>query len=438
MSSIASPRKTDLFTLHPAVSERTVGIVLAAILMSLLLISFKPYQPLAEPGAQQGGDVVNQIGFAMLGAVSLLSMLVLTPRTVMASFFGMGWLILFGFLGLSVFNAPDPAAALRTAIFTISALLGILAILSLPRDADGYSAVLFFAGMLTLLVSYAGLVLFPEFAKHTADSVEAEHAGLWRGVFPHKNIAGPVMATLSFAGIYLYRRGWTKRGMVLFLAAFLFMANTGSKTTLGLVPLVGALVAIPGLIGLRRLAPLLFAAGMSGGALATLGIVFIKPLKLLAQDVAPNLTYTGRTQLWSFSGEMIARKPWTGYGYESFWGTPIVTAMDRFFDQDWDISNIVHGHDGYLDIAIHMGLPALAAALIVFLVSPMIDYARTPLKRENVLLADFFMMVCAFSAFNALLESFFFRRSDPVWLMFFMSLIGLRLTARFTVRTHTG
>ncbi len=61
-------------------------------------------------------------------------------------------------------------------------------------------------------LSYVGLVIFPDVAIHTADSIEPEHAGLWRGVFPHKNIAGPVMACFSFGGLYLWRRGWKRAG----------------------------------------------------------------------------------------------------------------------------------------------------------------------------------------------------------------------------------
>jgi O-antigen ligase len=67
--------------------------------------------------------------------------------------------------------------------------------------------------------------------------------------------------------------------------------------------------------------------------------------------------------------------------------------MDRSFDRDWDIRGIVHGHNGYLDIAVIMGVPALCVAIITFLVAPLVDYMRTPLLRENVYLADFFMMM---------------------------------------------
>ena len=112
--------------------------------------------------------------------------------------------------------------------------------------------------------------------------------------------------------------------------------------------------------------------------------------------------------------------------------------MEQPFDRDWDIRGIVHGHNGYLDIAVIMGLPALAAAVIAFLVAPLVDYVRTGPRRENVYLADLFMMMLFFTALNAFLESFFFRRVDPVWMFFVMAALGLRLTARFPIAAHVG
>jgi O-antigen ligase len=106
----------------------------------------------------------------------------------------------------------------------------------------------------------------------------------------------------------------------------------------------------------------------------------------------------------------------------------------KSFDQDWDISGIVHGHNGYLDIAVIMGLPALCVAVITFLIVPLFDYMRTPLLKENIYLADFFMMVLLFTTLNAFLESFFFRRADPVWLFLVLAALGLRLVARFPVK----
>ncbi|MEZ5782629.1 MAG: hypothetical protein R3D70_13595 [Rhizobiaceae bacterium] len=67
---------------------------------------------------------------------------------------------------------------------------------------------------------------------------------------------------------------------------------------------------------------------------------------------------------------------------------------------------------------------------------PMRDYLRIPLKKENVLLGDFFMMTFMFTALNAFLESFFFRRVDPVWLFFVISVLGLRMVARRIIPAH--
>lgn len=429
MSNTANPKRTE-FAALPAATARTVSTALAAIMLTILMISFRPFQPAATADSAKGGDIVNQLGYAGLGVAAVLAMLALADRRRAATLLSGWWAAMIAMLFFSTLAAADPAGSMRTALFTLFAMAAMASVVVIIRDADAFSRTLVTAAAIVLVMSYVGLVIFPTIAKHTADSLEAQHAGLWRGVFSHKNIAGPVMAVLGFAGIYLTRRGWRWQGLTIFVAAIFFMAHTGSKTTLGSVPLVAAMVIVPGLVGLRRLTPLLFVAGLVVGAFATVGIVFIPMLKALAHDLAPDLTYTGRTQLWAYAGEMIAKSPWRGYGFESFWGTPLVTESDRFFDDDWDISNIVHGHDGYLDIAIGMGLPALAVAIVVLVLLPAIDYARTPLLRENVLASDFFMMAAAFCALNGLLETFFFRRADPVWLLFFMAVIGLRVTAR--------
>ena len=111
---------------------------------------------------------------------------------------------------------------------------------------------------------------------------------------------------------------------------------------------------------------------------------------------------------------------------------------DNPFDRPWDIRDIVHGHDGYLDIALTMGIPAVCVAVYTFLVEPLRDYLRIPHLKENIYLGDFFLMVLLFTALNAFLESFFFRRADPVWLFFVTAVLGLRLVARIPIKRSNG
>ncbi|WP_348640575.1 O-antigen ligase [Chelativorans sp. Marseille-P2723] len=408
---------------------------LAAILFIGAIISFRPFQPTGG-ALEEGGDILNQLGFGTLGALSLFGLFTLADRRVVAAMLSPAWLLLLTFLALSVLTAPFPGDSMRGAAFTLIGILIMAAVLALPADAERFSAMLAAAALVILAFSYYGILAMPHVAIHGSDGLEPQHAGLWRGSFSHKNIAAPVMACLSFAGIYLWRRGWRICGALIFILAMVFMSNTGSKTTLGTVPLAVLLVALPGLCGLRFLAPMLLLAALAGAALATLGIVFIEPLSALRGEVAPHLTYTGRTALWKFMGEMLAERPWTGYGFSSFWGTEVVTQTEQPFDRDWDIRGIVHGHNSYMDLAIAMGLPALAVAIFAFIVAPVRDFLRVPLLKENVFLAEFFLMIAAFTLLNAFLESFFFRRADPVWLLLVFSLLGLRLAARFPVLTR--
>jgi O-antigen ligase len=436
MSSIASPRRTEAGPVPlPAVS-RTIPAAIAVAMFSALMISFTPFQSVDPATVPTGGNIVNQLGYGSLGAVSIAALATLSTPRLIAALIGPSLALSCGFMLLSVFNAIDPPSALRAASFTLIGILTIATILAIPRDADSFSDVLAVTGLIVVGVSYAGLVLYPDLAIHTADSQEPQHAGLWRGVFTHKNIAGPIMACFSFCGLYLFRRGLRWKGALLFASAMYFMLHTGSKTTVGLVPIAMVVVAVPGIFGIRALTAVMFWAAAVGTALATLGIVFIEPLKQLAATYFPDLTYTGRVTLWQFSGEMIQKRPWTGYGYESFWMSTFMESVYQPFDREWDIRSIVHGHNGYLDIAVIMGIPALIVAVWTFLIAPVIDFLRIPRLRENVLLGDLFMMILLFTALNAFLESFFFRRADPVWLFFVFSLIGLRLAARFPIKTR--
>ncbi len=60
----------------------------------------------------------------------------------------------------------------------------------------------------------------------------------------HKNISAPVFSVLSMFGIYAYRVGLRWRGAAIAALAVIFVLNTGSKTTIGFLPVAVLLVAI--------------------------------------------------------------------------------------------------------------------------------------------------------------------------------------------------
>jgi O-antigen ligase len=432
MNSIATQKRTDSDVTTELLAR--LQTVIAACILALLLVTFKPFATFdAKVAAQEGGDLVNQLGFGGVGLVSIASMMVLVSADVLKKLISPWWLVLMIFAVISVFTAASPDAALRGLMFTIMAMSGVLAALTLPSGADGFQRVITCASFIVLSLCYAGLVLYPDIAKHTSFSLEPEHAGLWRGLYTHKNIAGPVMAVITFFGIYAWRRGSRLTGLTLCVLGLLFVANTGSKTSAALVPLVILLVTVPGIFGVRRLAASIVFAVIVSALLATIGTELFPPLKALRELFAPDLTYTGRTEIWKFGLQNLMDRPLFGFGFESFWLSPFIKAQEVGFESTWDVRGIIHGHNGYLDIAINMGIPAFCVAMMALLIEPVRNYGRCINTRENIVMADLFMMIFTFTALNACLESFFFRRADPVWLMFVLGVFGLRLTSRFVV-----
>lgn len=412
---------------------RKIALVTATVIFCILLISFRPFSPAVPADGQQAGDVVNQLGFGLVGAIALAALAMFADPGKVLRLISLGWLLMFGLLLASAFVSPDPPTAIRGIMLTLIGVLAIVAVLALPQDADGYSWMLLVVASIVIFVSYTGVVLLPNLGTHGVDASEPQNSFLWRGVFTHKNIAGPVMAIFAFAGIYLWRRGWRISGALIALVALFFVAHTGSKTTAALVPFAMLLVIGPGMFGLRGLAPLMIFGIQVIFALFTIGTVLFEPLHQIIMHFSVDPTFTGRTSIWAFAIEALHNRPWIGFGYESFWGAERVKEAANPYYLDWDVRGIVHGHNGYLDITLSMGLVGLICAIVVIIIMPLVNYMRCRPTRENFLLADFFLMFVFFGTLNAMLESFFFRRMDPVWLMLIFAIFGLRMTAKVTI-----
>src|SRR5690606_16227237 len=99
----------------------------------------------------------------------------------------------------------------------------------------------------------AGLVLFPAAAMHPPGGFEPQHEGLWRGVFSHKNVAGPAFAAFFYFGIYFLRSGQTVAGAVIIALSALFILGTGSRATTGLVLVAFAIVMAGRILDSQRL-----------------------------------------------------------------------------------------------------------------------------------------------------------------------------------------
>ncbi len=409
---------------------RLVRLVLGAAILSCLLVTFTPFV-LEYSAGQSSGNVLNQLGYSALAAIAIAGHFLFTDRKVALSLLRPFWLLPLAMLFFSATQSLWPQGAVRAVLFAIVAMIAATGALTLPASVRDFRVALTVAALAVLGLSYAGVVLYPVAAIHHASGFEPQHAGLWRGIYSHKNVAGPVMAMLLFTGLYVLRSGDKLTGLLIgFLAGF-FIYKTGSKTTLALVPVVATIVIGGRILGGRFLPVAILALAMLTTGLLTLGSAVSPQIDDILQTIMPGTTFSGRLDLWRFTFGQLQAHPWTGFGFESFWDTANVQRAELPFELSWDPRGIVNSHSGYLDIAVWAGWPTLAAASIMLIVLPLKDYLTTQAGVENQRLADCFLMIVAFALLNSFLETYFFSRGNPIWLFTFVAIVGLRLCSRF-------
>src|SRR5205085_1502983 len=135
--------------------------------------------------------------------------------------------------------SSDPGLSWRWLVFalmviTLAAALPLLAT-NLKRFADMTAAVV----VAVLVLSYTALLIVPELSIHqVTDLVEPTLAGNWRGVFGHKNIAGPMMVNFIFIGLFVAKVRSTALGWSIMAAAAVFLVFCEAKSATMLLPLV--------------------------------------------------------------------------------------------------------------------------------------------------------------------------------------------------------
>jgi len=414
---------------------RLSAIALSAFGIALMLISLQPFAhaSLVSDSGGSDGNVVNQVGFLAAGLLYALSMMCLANRKVLTSLLTPGFVLLGIVIVYFVVSSPHRDEVVRGVILTLIGMFIAFSVVVLPRSGRDLQLALIAGAAAALLMSYGGLVLVPDLAKHGYDAYEPQHSGLWRGHFSHKNIAGPSMCVIAIFGFYLMRAGHRLGGLVIFLAGAVFLLNTGSKTTSGFFPLSIMIVMMASLFGRSSAAIVTFVLAVCAVATVTLGSLYSHGVLELVGDLLGDDTYTGRATLWQFSLSKIPEQPWLGFGLYNFWSTDNVFLLDAPFEDAWDYRFIVHGHNNYLDILLNLGIVGGSVLIWVMFVAPIFNYAKARKIPENRKIADMFFMIIVFMALLSFLETFFLAREDPLWLMHVFAVFGLHLAARFSL-----
>ncbi len=412
----------------------------SALILTIVLISFRPFTSadINLPGQQPAsGDIVNQMGFGLLGLICLYFLAKKTCSNSINALLHPLWIVMLPVLVISVFNADNPMGAARAMVFSIIVVLAAATALSQPRNLSELVSALTMVSAVTIGLCYFAVFAVPAHGIHEGSGMEAFHGGLWRGVYDHKNVAAYVLGSLALFGWFAARNGRPLMGVLISVAAMAFVFQAGSKTVLIILPASIIVVSLAHWVTWRPLKALILIMPVAVLATITLGAVIFPPILDQVHVHLPGLTYTGRTDIWTFGLDSLIKSPWLGYGFESFWNTPRVVNMVQPIDLNWDVRGIVHGHNSWLDAALAFGIPGAMLLVVILIILPLVDYCRIPDSGNAGKLGHLFITIWIFTAFGACLESFFFRRADPVWFCMLIAIIGLRLTAHMS-RQHIG
>ncbi len=414
----AAPAAIDLDSLVRGVLF--VSVFLAA------WISFHPFPDLSTPSqaVAEGGDIANQVGFStMFLAFAAWTYchdprrLLLVMRPVLIAV--VAWCV------LSVIASWEPASAARRLAFALVVMSISAMVLLLPKNLRQFSDLMATAVLIVLAACYLGVFFLPQYAIHQAtDFLEPEHAGNWRGVFPHKNDAGATMVLFIFVGFYVARVRSFALGWIIVALSAIFLAFSQSKTAIGVLPLALILSAIigrtrrPGLgIGLVIGILLIF-------NLCSVGTVMFEPMRQLMEAVMPDATFTGRTEIWQLGIQAVAQRPITGYGYMTFWGTQEV--VYGFGEAVTWANAASDAHNAYLNLALTIGIPGMLLVVIWVIILPIVDFCRISPDPQTQALQMLFLRVCLYGVYASCFESSMLEQVGEVWFFYMTSTFGLR------------
>jgi O-antigen ligase len=296
-----------------------------------------------------------------------MSMPVLARRWRQAASLALGsWslLLLLGYFALSVSWALDPATSLRRFIFTVVQLVLFIALLSGIRRAPlvhvaiaAVCACVATADLLTWVVA-PGYAVAPDG---------------FTGLQSQKNQTGLLMMYGCLSAVpcifLLRRRLWkVALGCSAVMMAALLVA-TRSTTSQSVV--ISAAFVMPVLLLIARLPRRTIWAIAAVFVLVLLAVPFayLAWCGITATDPWLPLrgaTFTGRTDIWSFVVGEIAKRPWFGSGYSSFWSIDPAVQPSLRTDGWFGVDTIINeGHDGYLDQLATGGVVGLVGSLFV-------------------------------------------------------------------------
>lgn len=290
--------------------------------------------------------------------------LLLSPRSqVRRVVFDGPLIMLIAWVGMSVLWSYDPEfgifkVRLDLPLWFFASLMASL----LPKEdviAAIKRGVMIAVGLTIFAVTFV-----PETRLNASQGIYVEDVPGWHGYFIHKNVLAPflifaLVLTLHFENERL------RRGIYLAVLAVL-LVGSDSATGISAAVFVGALYVWFRFLHRSNIGRRSTAYVVSSIAVGLVGLMGVAAsLSILTSAAGKDLTFSGRTYIWSGVINAIQERPIVGYGIGGVFQDG-QSAITRSIWRDVGF-HVPHSHSGTLDIWLHFGLVGVVLFAILFL-----------------------------------------------------------------------
>ena len=312
-------------------------------------------------------DYVNPLNRVIwLGLLAAASPVAFMRKWQILALMRSSWalLLLYAYFAASTTWALDPDASTRRIMFTIVQLLLTMILLSgLKRAADLHLLI----AVICTVAAFGDLVTWVVMPGYAMTD-----EGL-AGFQLQKNQTGLLMmygCLSAGTGFFLVQSRWLKLmigGAVLMMAGLLVATrSTTSQSIVLLAPLI-----MPFILFVSRMPQPSIWAIVAGLIASVVAVAFCYLAWCGLTNYDPwlpmrGVTFTSRTDLWSFVTDEIPKHPWFGVGYASFWAINPAVQPSLKSDMWFGTYTIINeAHEGYLDLWVTAGIFGLLGGLFV-------------------------------------------------------------------------
>lgn len=285
----------------------------------------------------------------------------------------------------------------RTIALAISSLFSIY--LGVAFQGRHLPRILMLSGLIMGVGSLFMVFAFPRIGVHQYDN-----AGLWRGLWYEKNQMGLVMVVGAVGAAACLASADPRRllpFLTLAVTTLLVLATQSKTSLLCLVMGVGLVAA---LWAMRKGGPAMTVVCVwFGVVLAGIGIyLFMTEPAVILKALGKDPSLTGRTDIWAALMRRVADHPWTGFGYQAFWGRESIPAEYVRQETQWPVPS---AHNGWIDLLVQLGWPGAVAVGLTVLLAFVTNLFRIPTlgAREGYLGVAYFSVFLLLSLSESVL-----------------------------------